>query len=594
MAVGTMISANKPYAGLLSRFLTHLPADAEVLRPRARGPLIDRSRQRPQGPIAGCIGLNSETRERLRAVWQDHDLRLLDAPGLLAESFACRAQGQILEADDWARILAEDRLDSVSGAFALAWHTGERLQLIRDAVGERTLFYAPYQQGLIFASTLELLLLPDLIPRRLNHEVMARYLAYAYVPGRESLIQGVYELEPGECVSFGPDGLTQQSWWDFAPNRWESPDAGPRLIQELRESIETAVRNRMPTQGPLCASLSGGIDSSLVVALLHRFSREELITFTVSFGAKYRNELPFSRHVAEQAGARNIILEASPRTVLHHLDETVALMGNPVGDPLTVPNALIFREASRYSGVLFNGEGGDPNFGGPKNIPMLLSELYGDPYHERLNETTYLRERTYLRSYRKLYEDLPQLLNAHTQAQIPADALERQLAPWLDPDIGESFVQKLMVLNTRFKGAHHILFKVNALSRAFGIEPASPLFDKDVTALAIHSPPQLKLNGTIEKFILKEAIGDLLSPRILNRPKSGMQVPVELWFRPGGPLHREARRRIRRLEDYDLFEPDYLRRLMRWELGGFLPRHGPKVWILLTLESWLRRYIAGG
>ncbi len=563
-----------------------LSRSEDLIRPRPRGSLLNGLRQREQKPIAGAIGL---------AVNLPDSVSILDGPGCLVESFACLIHDRELNAQDWPEILRSGRLDEVSGAFVLAWHDGQSLHLIRDAVGERTLFYAPVAEGLIFASSLKVLMNTGLIQRRLNTEVLARYLTYAYIPGRETLIQGVYELEPGEWLTFSQGQLQRRSWWNFEPERWEPTEARPRLIAELRKSIEHAVLSRMPASGPLCASLSGGIDSSLVVALLRQFSPErsadELLTFTVSFGEKYRNELPFSRHVADLAKARNLVLEASPKTVMHHLDQTIALMGNPVGDPLTVPNALIFREASCYSGVLFNGEGGDPNFGGPKNIPMLLSELYGDPFHERLGEQTYLRERTYLRSYRKLYEDLPHLLTPQTQSQIPPDALERQLAPWLDPEQGDSFVQKLMVLNTRFKGAHHILFKVNALSRAFGIEPASPLFDKHVTALAIHCPPQLKLNGTIEKYILKEAIGDLLSPRILNRPKSGMQVPVELWFRPGGPLHREAKRRMKRLEAYDLFEPDYLRRLMRWELNGFLPRHGPKVWILLTLEAWLREYL---
>lgn len=578
-----MISARSVLPGL---------AGPRPLRPQPRGPLLTGGRSRESGPIAGCFGLNDSQLQAVTKAWVGR-ARVLSGPGMLAECFATRLNGSDLSESAWLAVLEQERLSEVTGAFALARHHGTQLELIRDAVGERTLFYAQLGKGLIFASSLELLLAPGLLPRRLNHEVLARYLSYAYVPGRESLLSGIYELEPGEWLSFSPEtGIQRRAWWRPQLQDWLSwRDADEaELSRSLRQALEAAVKLRIPTAGPVCASLSGGLDSSLVVALLRRFHAGELMTFSVSFGARYRNELPFSQHLAELCGTRHQVLEVHPRTMIHHLDATIALLGNPIGDPLTVPNALIFREAARYSGVLFNGEGGDPNFGGPKNIPMILAQIYGDAWHERQGETTYLRERTYLRSYRKLYEDLPALLKPvwHT---LPPDCLERQLAPWLDPLAGESFVQKLMAINTRFKGADHILFKVNALSRAFGIQPASPLFDAQVTALALSTPPQLKLHGTIEKHILKQAVADLVPERIVKRPKSGMQVPVELWFRPGGPLHREARRRLRRLEAYDFIDPAYLRQLVKWELPGFLPRHGPKVWILLTLEAWLRAYL---
>lgn len=565
---------------------------AGILRPPAKGPLCQ-GRQRDVLPLAGAIGLEPEQNRQLERIWQGK-AQILTEPGLIAETFACQRDQRAMAPDDWVGVLRQGALAEVSGAFALAWHQQDAapvLHLIRDAVGERTLFYAPCGQGLIFASSLELLLAPGLLPRKLDPNVLVRFLAYAYVPGRESLLEGVYELEPGEWLSWRDGKLARRDWWSPDFYAWEPREHEQDLAGRLRLSLEHAVASRIGSGDIACASLSGGLDSSLVVALMRRFHAGELRTFSVSFGPEYRNELPFSQHLADYCGTRHQVLEVRPRTVMHHFDETIALLGNPIGDPLTVPNALIFREASRYGGVLFNGEGGDPNFGGPKNIPMVLAALYGDPYHARLGETSFLQERTYLRSYRKLYEDLPRLLRPEALARLTPDGLERQLEPWFSAAAGESLIQKLMVLNTRFKGAHHILFKVNALSRAFGIQPASPLFDREVTELALRSAPQLKLKGTIEKFILKQAVADLVPERIMERPKSGMQVPVELWFRPGGPLHHEARRRLRRLEDYELFDKAYLRELARFELPGFLPRHGPKIWILLTLEAWLRHYL---
>jgi asparagine synthase (glutamine-hydrolysing) len=149
-----------------------------------------------------------------------------------------------------------------------------------------------------------------------------------------------------------------------------------------------------------------------------------------------------------------------------------------------------------------------------------------------------------------------------------------------------------MAMNVAYKGGHHILPKVDAISFPFGLLPRSPLFDRAIVELAFAITPQLKLRGSVEKYLLKQAVRDLLPAPILERPKSGMQVPVERWCR--GPLLPHARERL--LDSLPhlqpgLFRRDYLERLLAGRLGGLRPRHGAKIWLLLTLESWLRSTI---
>lgn len=562
--------------------------EPQLQRPKARGPLIlPQGRAREIAPLVGGIGLSEDQGQTLKRVWPDSLQKLSPQSPLIVESDAVYAGNIALNSlNKWHEQLLQGSLTELSGAFALAWQTGpESLLLLRDPMGERTLFYARCGAGLIFASSLDLLLQTGLIPRQLNLDVLTRYLSYAYLPGRETLIQGVFELLPGEKLNWQAGQIHTASYWQLPTAESE---LNPETAQQgLREAIEVAVERRLPPQEAVCASLSGGIDSSLVVALLARLSPRPVHTWSVSFGKAYRNELPFSQAVAEAYQTQHRVLEVHPRTVLYFLDETLALLGNPIGDPLTVPNALLFRAASEVGPVLFNGEGGDPLFGGPKNIPMLLALLYASEDQDPVSSTVM----TYLQSYRKLYNDLPELLNASTQAALTPDLLKTDLRPWFDAEAGKSLVQKLMTVNTRLKGAHHILYKVNALSRGLGMLPASPLFDSEVAKWAFRVPPQLKLMGSEEKYILKQAVSDLLPEQVLKRPKSGMQVPVELWFRPGGPLHREAKKRLKNLARYPWFNPVYLNQLMAWELGGYLPRHGLKVWILLSLEAWLRHYL---
>ena len=143
-----------------------------------------------------------------------------------------------------------------------------------------------------------------------------------------------------------------------------------------------------------------------------------------------------------------------------------------------------------------------------------------------------------------------------------------------------------MAINVAFKGAHHILAKVDAVSAPFGMLPRSPLFDQAIVEMAFTIPAGLKLRGSVEKYLLKQAVRDLLPIEILDRPKSGMLVPVEAWFR--GPLNNFARERLLDgLHSWGLFRRDYLERLLARRLGGVHPRHGIKIWLLLTLEAWL-------
>jgi asparagine synthase (glutamine-hydrolysing) len=172
-----------------------------------------------------------------------------------------------------------------------------------------------------------------------------------------------------------------------------------------------------------------------------------------------------------------------------------------------------------------------------------------------------------------------------------ADApLERFLAEHFADPRWHSFVTRLQALNLTFKGAHHILHKVDEVSFPFGVLPRAPLFDRDVAEAAFAAPPTMRLRGAVEKYLLKHAVKDLLPRAIIERPKSGVLVPVEAWFR--GPLLPHARERLLDgLTRWNLFERAYLEQLLAGKLPGLRPRHGAKVWLLVTLEAWLRTVI---
>ncbi|MBA4189219.1 MAG: asparagine synthase [Planctomycetaceae bacterium] len=547
------------------------------------------TRSRPVGRIGGVSHAGDPAIGSRLSAALGRGSQILSHAGsqLVADHDGCRLDGRVLSSvEDW-RAVVNGRLAAVRGAFAVAWHDSDGVvNLARDPIGERTLFYAVTPSELVFASSVQALLATGIVPRTLNLRAVAAYLCYAYLPGRETLVEGVYEVLPGERVTFGSRGLQREQFWEL-PTPAPSSASEEEQTCQLRSVLETAVRERLPQPDePVGVTLSGGVDSSLVVALVRRLHTGRVYTYSVSFGPGYANELPFSSLVADHCGTDHRIVELSPAAVLRYIDDSVGQLGDPIGDPLTVPNSLLFRTAGEHVGVVLNGEGGDPCFGGPKNLPMVLWALY--PGHA----VEQSREASYLRSHLKCYDDLPELLADPVRDAIAARPLVADLtAPLADPRWPD-FISRLQAINIRLKGGHHILPKIDALSFPFGVLPRSPLFDQTVVEQSLAIPAGLKLRGTVEKYLLKCAVAELLPQAVLERPKSGMLVPVEGWFR--GPLLPAARERVLDgLRPYGLFQRDYLERLLAGKLGGLRPRHGAKIWLLITLESWLRRVLNG-
>ncbi|MFD5750236.1 asparagine synthetase B family protein [Streptomyces sp. NPDC127033] len=510
----------------------------------------------------------------------------------------------------WARFGAAG-IRLAEGMFALAVHDEGDLVLIRDHVGARTLFYARADDAWAASTSLRALRRWPALGTGLELAAVRSFLTFAYLPGEETLLRGVREVLPGRCLRLADDGtVTEEHYWEPEERigqglrEWyEGGDApSEEYALKLRGLLEEATARRLPDAEAVAVLLSGGVDSSLVTALAAKLHSHPVHTYSISFGDELPNELGYSGLVATHCHTRHRVLSVSGDAVAARLAEAAALLDSPVGDPLTVPN-LMLAEAVAGDGlrVVLNGEGGDPVFGGPKNLPMLVYEMHrgdgtgGFPDDGAdAADTADTRENAYLRSYRKCFTDLPDLLTADAlEALETLPRPERFITPYLRPEARDGrmdhLLNQLLHCNLRTKGAHHILTKVERLTASQAIQGRSPLFDRRVIDQAFATPPRWKLNGAVEKWVLKEAVRDLLPGTVVDRPKSGMRVPVQQWLR--GPLRelagdlllgREARAR-------GLFRQSTVRAWMKGE-GALLPRQGGKLWLVLTLELWLRAY----
>ena len=478
-----------------------------------------------------------------------------------------------------------DGFSQIDGMFTAAISDGETLLLVRDAIGARTLFYT--DTGVCFVASSSLRALKKEAKRsfRLNLSAVASFLTFAYLPGSETLLEDVFELLPGHALLIKADGKTELTNYYEPQEYFIHLDSPAEHASALRKTLENSIFSRLPKDDEeIGVFLSGGIDSSLVAAIAANFRPKRVKTYSIAFGLDNPNETAYSGLVAAHCATDHRVLSFTGKQVAQHFAETVALLDCPVGDPLTVPNFLLAKAAAddglRHA---FNGEGGDPCFGGPKNLPMLIFAL-----QRELNQKL---STIYLHSYRKCFDDLLFLLSKDVLRKLENSlSLEDFVQPFLENPQMSSYLNRLLYVNIRTKLAHHILPKVERLTSFHGLLGHSPLADKSIVDAAFTIPPELKLHGTIEKWILKEAVRDLLPSTIIDRPKSGMRVPVQNWL--NGALKDLTNDLLfgQKARERGLFETKTIKSWLKGE-GLVYARQGGKIWLLLTLEVWLQSFL---
>jgi asparagine synthase (glutamine-hydrolysing) len=479
----------------------------------------------------------------------------------------------------------------LDGMFAIAlWDAAaERLVLVRDRLGKKPLRYARLTDGsLAFASeTKALLRLPGL-PRELDLDQLDAFLALQYAP--RSGLRAVEQVLPGSMAVVEGGSVRVERYWTPRP-----AEADGDWVGRVRDEVTAAVRRRLVADVPLGALLSGGIDSSIVVAAMAQASPGPVRTFTVGFPDRRYDERPFARALASRYGTQHEEIEVDPGPEL--LDRVAGAFDEPFGDEAALPTLLVCEATRRHVKVALVGDGGDEVFGGyeryrahalagrvPRVAGALGSGVLGlVPAARRSPRSTLFRVRRFLDAaaqpaasrYARLVEVFPLELRRRLWTdEARAVATERRL-----PAGGDL---RLVDVESYLPG--DLLPKADIASMAVSLELRSPFLDHRVVELGLALPPAL----AARKAALKQAFAADLPPEIAGRGKLGFGVPLDAWFR--GPLRPVAGDLVLAGAGRGLFRRPELERLLR-EHGAGDADHGHRLWCLCLLELWQRTHV---
>lgn len=514
----------------------------------------------------------------------------------------------------------EDFPAHVRGMFAAAiWDARTRtLFAARDRAGEKPLYWTLTDRGLLLASELKALLTRPEVPRRLDVEALDQFLTYEYVIAPRTMLQGVHKLPAASWLRFRDGQVTVGRYWDpasIAVQPWTDGDAA----EAVRATLQRAVTSQLMSEVPLGAFLSGGIDSSSIVALMSQGASQPVRTFSMGFEDGSYNELPYAREIATLFGTAHTE-QLVTANLVDLFDRLIPHFDEPFADVSLFPTYLVSQVARQHVTVALSGDGGDELFGGYDTyeaqalatkfqavgaplVPALAAVGAALPPSGQKKglvnkfkrfiggvatapaDLGHYRWMVYLDARRRA-----RLYSATLQAALAASDVYAPVRDVLRHARVDDVLNRQLYTDLSLYLVDDILVKVDRMAMATSLETRAPFLDVDVMELAFSMPGALKIRNGERKFVLKQAMRGLVPERILHRKKQGFSIPLKNWLRDElQPLMRDllsAERVTRR----GLFAPAEVAALVEAHVAG-RENHAHTLFPLMVFERWAQAHL---
>lgn len=497
-------------------------------------------------------------------------------------------------------------LSCLRGGFAfIIWDKQKReLFAARDPFGIKPFYYKECEKGLIFASE-QKVLLNNQGTEGLSIESLQNYLTFQYVPGKKTLVKNIQQLNPGRYLTKKPGEKVHVHEYfqiDFQINATKTLEAS---IEQTREALEGSVHKHMQGNQSIGAYLSGGIDSASIVALAKQYC-PSLQTFTVGFKREAYSEMELAQETADELGVENIQKTITPEEVIQELPHIIWHMDDPVADPAAIPNYFVAKEASKHVDVVLSGEGADELFGGyniyqeSKSLKVFdyipnflkrglyhLSRLFpesmkGKSFIQR--GTTPLRDRyvgnAYIFSESKKRSLLRHYNGVHIFTKVTEDLFQH--ASHYDEPTQMQYID----LHTWLAG--DILTVADRMTSAHSLEMRVPFLDKHVFEVARTLPSHVKLKHGTTKYVLRQAMKDLIPQSVTTRQKLGFPVPIRHWLR--NELYEWAKHTIDNSPTDEVFHKQKVQELLEKHVQH-KHDYSRELWTILTFMVWYETFL---
>ena len=515
----------------------------------------------------------------------------------------------------------DECVSKLNGMFAFAiWdEQKQRLLLARDRIGIKPLFYTVQNGSLLFASEIKSILQDVSVKRQINLQALHNFLSLNYIPHPYTIYKEIYKLPQGHILVCEGGNILLRQYWDakYTENNVLKPEE--EYAEELREKLKQSIKLRLLSDVPLGVLLSGGVDSSTIVALMSMLVDKPIKTFSIGFEEKSFNELKYARMVAQQYGTDHHELVVKPNAtellfqLAWHFDE-------PFADSSAIPTYLVSKLAREHVTVVLSGEGGDEVFAGYhtyaayraaqlySKIPSFLRKKLIRPVVHSLPVSTKKVSFDYKARIFVDGDDFPPeyrhywwkcIFSEEAKQQLYAEEIQSRnqfedtyqiFAKHYGMTNAMDILNKLLYVDLKVLLANDILVKTDRSSMANSLEARVPILDHNVVEFAASIPPELKLNGFQKKYILKKAMEPFLPKKILYRKKQGFSIPAPSWLR------NELKEMVLdvlsplELKRAGYFNPDYVNTILTQHFNGIRDNSRP-IWGLLTVMLWHKTFM---